>query len=137
MKLSFQAQSKKPQSLETDDVKDFSNKVSTILLKTQNAERNSLYSSKITVFAERFNRPNKSLPMNSVFKSCYAKWTDILRITKNKYKTTIPSALKLAPVKSSLKENASFVEESLIDQRGRENPKKDVLFRTTDNNNFF
>ena len=47
---------RKPKLIETDDGKEFSNKVFESYLKSQNIKRYSRYISKGAVFAERFNR---------------------------------------------------------------------------------
>ena len=69
---------RKPNLIETDDGKEFANKIFETYLKSQNIKRYSRYTSKGAVFAERFNRTIRNLLKKPVFENGDANWIDIL-----------------------------------------------------------
>ena len=69
---------RKPKLIETDDGKEFANKIFESYLKSQNIKRSSRYTSKGAVFAERFIRTIRNLLKKPVFENGYANWIDIL-----------------------------------------------------------
>ena len=89
---------RKPNLIETDDGKEFSNKIFESYLKSQNIKRYSRYTSKDALFAERFNRTIGNLFKNPVIENSYANWIDLLDSIIKKYNNTVLSSTKMTPI---------------------------------------
>ena len=125
---------RKPNLIETDDGKEFANKIFETYLKSQNIKRYSRYTSKGAVFAERFNRTISNLLKKPVFENGDANWIDILDSIINKYNNTIHSSTKMTPIKASKITNQKKVLNNLQDKRKKQKPKFKLgdLVRTAD-----
>ena len=69
---------RKPNLIETDDGKNFVNKIFTNLLNDNNIESYFRNTSLGTVFAKCFIRTTRDLPINPVFEKGVSEWMDIL-----------------------------------------------------------
>ena len=125
---------RKPNLIETDEGKEFANKIFESYLKSQNIKRYSRYTSKGAVFAERFNRTIRNLLKKPVFENGDANWVDILDSIINKYNNTIHSSTKMTPIKASKITNQKKVLNNLKDKRSVQKPKFKLgdLVRTAD-----
>ena len=77
---------RKPNLIETDDDRDFVNKLFTYLLDQYNIKKYSRYTSLGGVFAERFNSTIGDLLKKPVFQSETGNWVDILSTITKQYK---------------------------------------------------
>ena len=125
---------RKPNLIETDDGKDFANKILETYLKSQNIKRYSRYTSKGAVFAERFNRTIRNLLKKPVFENGDANWIDILDSIIKKYNNTVHSSTKMTPIKASKVTNQKKVLNNLQEKREKQKPKFNLgdLVRTAD-----
>ena len=125
--------------IETDDGKEFANKIFESYLTSQNIKRYSRYTSKGAVFAERFNRTIRNLLKKPVFENGDANWVDILDSIINKYNNTIHSSTKMTPIQASKITNQKKVLNNLQDKRKKQKPKFKLgdLVRTADINKTF
>ena len=125
---------RKPNLIETDDGKEFANKIFESYLKSQNIKRYSRYTSKGAVFAERFNRTIRNLLKKPVFENGDANWIDTLDSIINKYNSTIHSSTKMTPIQASKIINQKKVLNNLQDKRKKQKPKFKLgdLVRTAD-----
>ena len=130
---------RKPKLLETDDGKEFTNKMFTDLLKLNDIKRYSRYTSKGAVFAERFNRTIRDLLKKPVFEKGNAIRIDELSTITSKYNNKIHSSTKMTPIQASKKSNESEVYTNLQDKRKKRKPKYQLgdLVRTADTRNIF
>ena len=130
---------RKPKLLETDDGKEFTNKMFIEFLKLNDIKRYSRYTSKGAVFAERFNRTIRDLLKKPVFEKGNANWIDELHSITSKYNNKIHSSSKMTPIQASKKSNESEVYTSLQDKRKKRKPKYNIgdLVRTADKRNIF
>ena len=125
---------RKPNLIETDDGKEFANKIFESYLKSQNIKRYSRYTSKGAVFAERFNRTIRNLLKKPVFENGDANWIDIIDSTIKKYNNTVHSSTKMTPIQASKVINQKKVLNNLQDKRKKQKPKFKLgdLVRTAD-----
>ena len=125
---------RKPELLETDDGKEFTNKIFNDFLKINNIRRYSGYTSKGAVFAERFNRTIRDLLKKPIFEKGRANWIDELQTVTKKYNNKIHSSIKMTPTQASKKSNEPEVHSNLQDKRKKQKPKYKVgdLVRTAD-----
>ena len=130
---------RKPKLLETDDGKEFTNKMFIEFLKLNDIKRYSRYTSKGAVFAERFNRTIRDLLKKPVFEKGNANWIDELQSITSKYNNKIHSSTKMSPNQASKKSNESEVYTNLQDKRKKRKPKYKLgdLVRTADTRNIF
>ena len=128
----FLSSKRKPNFIETDDGKEFENKIFTDLLHINNIKRYS-YTSLGAVFAERF-KTIRDLLKKPVFEKGDDNWVDVLPSIVKKYNDRIHSSTKLTPIQASLKMNEGFVYQNLLDKRKRIKPKYKIhdIFRTAD-----
>ena len=75
--------------------KKFLGKISTELLKINNIERYSRYTSLGAAFAERFNRTTRDLLKTPVFDRGDANWIDVMPARTKHYGFKIHSSTKL------------------------------------------
>ena len=125
---------RKPKLIETDDGKEFANKIFESSLKSQNIKRYSRFTSKGAVFAERFNRTMRNLLKKPLFENGDANWVDILDSIIKKYNNTVHSSTKMTPIQASKQVNENKVLHNLQDERKKHKPKFKLgdLVRTTD-----
>ena len=125
---------RKPNLIETDDGKEFANKIFETYLKSQNIKRYSRYTSKGAVFAERFNRTIRNLLKKPVFENGDANWIDIIDSIIKKYNNTVHSSTKMTPIQASKVTNQKKVLNNLQDKRKKQKPKFELgdLVRTAD-----
>ena len=114
---------RKPNLIETDDGKEFANKIFESYLSSQNIKRYSRYTSKGAVFAERLNRTIRNLLKKPVFENGDANWVDVLDSIINKYNNTIHTSTKMTPIKASKITNQKKVLNNLQDKRSVQKPK--------------
>ena len=125
---------RKPNLIETDEGKEFANKIFETYLKSQNIKRYSRYSSKGAVFAERFNRTIRNLLKKPVFENGDANWIDIIDSIIKKNNNTVHSSTKMTPIQASKVTNQKKVLNNLQDKRSTQKPKFKLgdLVRTAD-----
>ena len=125
---------RKPNLLETDDGKEYVNKIFNEFLNNNNIKRYSRYTDKGAVFAERFNRTIRNLIKKPVFEKGRADWLSELPSVIKQYNNTIHSSTKMKPIDASKKSNEKEVYSNLQDKRKILNPKYKLgqLVRTAD-----
>ena len=130
---------RKPELLETDDAKIFTNKMFIDFLKLNDIKRYSRYTSKGAVFAERFNRTIRDLLKKPVFEKGNANLIDEFSTITTKYNNKIHNSTKMTPSQSSKKSNENEVYTNLQDKRKKRKPKYKLgdLVRTADKRNIF
>ena len=125
---------RKPNLLETDDGKEYVNKIFNEFLNYNNIKRYSRYTDKGAVFAERFNKTIRNSLKKPVFLAGEASWINELPSVIKKYNNSIHSSTKMTPVQASKKSNEKLVYSNLQDRRVRQTPKFKLgqLVRTAD-----
>ena len=123
-----------PKLLETDDGKEYVNKIFNEFLNNNKIKRYSRYTDKGAVFAERFNRTIRNLLKKPVFKKGNADWLSELPSVIKQYNNTIHHSTKMTPIQTSKKVNEKLVYSNLQDKRKILNPKYKFgqLVRTAD-----
>ena len=94
---------RKPNLLETDDGKEYVNRIFSEFLNNHNVKRYSRNSALGAVFAERFNRTLRNLLKKPVFLAGNADWLSELPSVIKKYNNSIHSSLKMTPNQASKK----------------------------------
>ena len=125
---------RKPNLLETDDGKEYVNKIFSEFLINHNNKRCSRNTTLGAVFAERFNRTIRNLLKKPVFEKGSADWISELPSVTKQYNNTIQHSIKMTPLQASKKSNERKVYSNLQDKRRKFNPKFEVgqLVRTAD-----
>ena len=80
---------RKPNLVESDDGKEFVNKIFNEFLKLNDIKRYSRYTNRGAVFAKRFNKTIRNLLKKPVFENGNANWVDELPKVIKKYNNTI------------------------------------------------
>ena len=106
---------RKPNLLETDDGKEYVNKIFNEFLNKNKIKIYSRYTDKGAVFAERFNRTIRNLLKKPVFKKGKADWISELPSVTKQYNNTIHHSTKMTPNKASKKVNEKLVYSNLQD----------------------
>ena len=114
---------RKPNLLETDDGKEYVNKIFSEFLNNPNIKRYSRKTALGAVFAERFNRTLHNLLKKLVFLAGNADWFSEIPSVIKQYNNTIHSSTKMTPVQASKKPNEKLVYSNLQDKRRKLNPK--------------
>ena len=96
---------RKPNLLETNDGKEYVNKIFNDFLNNNKIKRYSRYTNKGAVFAERFNRTIRNLLKKPVFEKRNADWLSQLPSVIKQYNKTIHNSTKKTPNKASKKSN--------------------------------
>ena len=130
----IKSSNRKPNLLETDDGREYVNKIFNEFLNNNKNKRYSRYTDKGAVFAERFNKTIRNLLKKPVFEKGRADWLSELLSVVNKYNKTIHQSIKMSPVQASKKVNEKLVYSNLQDKRKKLNPKFKLgdLVRTAD-----
>ena len=125
---------RKPNLLETDDGKEYVNKIFSDFLDTNNIKRYSRYTDKGVVFAERFYRTIRNLLKKPVFEQGNADWISELPSVIEAYNNTHHNSIKMTPIQASKKINEKIVYSNLQDKREKQKPKFKLgqLVRTAD-----
>ena len=125
---------RKPNLLETDDGKEFVNKLFGEFLNNHNIKRYSRNTALGSVFSERFNRTLRNLLKKPVFLAGNADWFSELPSVIKQCNNTIHSSTKMTPNQASKKPNEKFVYSNLRDKRKILSPKYKLgqLVRTAD-----
>ena len=125
---------RKPILFETDDGKEYVNKIFYEFLNNNKIKRYSRYTDEGAVFAERFKRTVRKLLRKPVFEKGKADWLSKLPSVINKYNDTIHSSKKMKPIDASKKSNEKEVYSNIEDRRVRQKPKFKLrqLVRTAD-----
>ena len=125
---------RKPNLLETDDGKEYVNKIFNKLLINHNIKRYSRNTALGAVFAHRFNRTIRNLLKKPVFLAGEASWINELPSVVNQYNNTIHHSIKMTLIQASRKSNEKLVYSNLQDKRKILNPKYKLghLVRTAD-----
>ena len=125
---------RKPNLLETDDGKEYVNKIFNDFLNKHNIKRYSRNTALGAVFAERFNRTIRNLLKKPVFEKREADWLSELPSVTKQYNNTIHSSTKMTPIQASKKSNERLVYSNLQDRRQKQRPKFKLgdLVRTSD-----
>ena len=106
---------RKPNLLETDDVKEYVKKICKEFLNNHNVERYSRYADKGAVFAERFNRTIRNLLKKPVFLAGNADWLSELPSVIKQYKNKIHHSIKMTLTQASEKSYENLVFTNLQD----------------------
>ena len=114
---------RKPYLLETDDGKEYVNKIFNKFLNNNNIKRYSRYTDKGAVIAERFNRTIRNLIKKSVFEKGRADWLSELPSVIKKYNNTVHHSIKMKPIDASKKSNQKLVYNNLKDDREVRKPR--------------
>ena len=130
----IKSSNRKPNLLETDDGKEYVNKIFNEVLNNNKIKRYSRYTDKGAVFAERFNKTIRNLVKKPVFLAGNADWLSELPSVVKKYNNTIHNSIKMTPVQASKKSNEKEVYSNLQDQRVKQPPKYKLgqVVRTAD-----
>ena len=130
----IKSSNRKPNLLETDDGKEYVNKIFNELLNIHNIKRYSRNTALGAVFAERFNRTIRNLLKKPVFLKGNADWLSELPSVIRKYNNTIHHSTKMAPIQASKKSKERKVYTNLQDKRVKQKPKFKLgnLVRTAD-----
>ena len=130
----IKSSNRKPNLLETDDGKEYVNKIFNEFLNNNKIKRYSRYTDKGAAFAERFNKTIRNLLKKPVFEKGNADWISELPSVIKKYNNTIHHSTKMTPVQASKKTNERKVYSNLQDRRVRQKPKFKLgdLVRTAD-----
>ena len=125
---------RKPNFLETDDGKEYYNKIFNEFLNSNNIKRYSRNTALGAVFAERFNRTMRNLLKKPVFEKGKASWIKELPSVIKKFNNTIHNSTKMKPIDASKKSNEKIVHSNLQNKRKILNPKYKLgqLVRTAD-----
>ena len=130
----MKSSNRKPNLLETDDGKEYVNKIFNEFLNNNNIKRYSRYTDKGAVFAERFNRTIRNLLKKPVFEKGNADWISELPSVIKQYNNTMHSSTKMTPNQASKKSNEKIVFDNLRNDREVRKPKFKLgdLVRTSD-----
>ena len=130
----IKSSNRKPNLLETDDGKEYVNKIFNEFLNNNKIKRYSRYTDKGAVFAERFNKTIRNILKKPVFEKGRADWISELPSVNKKYNNTIHNTIKMTPVQASKKSNEKLVYSNLQDRRAKQQPKFKLgdLVRTAD-----
>ena len=125
---------RKPNLLETDDGKEYVNKIFNEFLNNHNIKRFSRNTDFGEVFAERFNKTIRNLLKKSIFLKGSADWLSKLPSVIKQYNNTIHNSTKTKPIDASKKSNEKLVYSNLRDDRQEQRPKYKLgqLVRTAD-----
>ena len=125
---------RKPNLLETDDGKEYVNKIFSEFLNYNNIKRYSRYTDKGAVFAERFNKTIRNLLNKPVFEKGNADCLSELPSVIKQYNNTIHHSTNKTPNQASKKSNEKLVYNNLKDNRKIQKPKYKLgdLVRTAD-----
>ena len=125
---------REPNLLETDDGKEYVNKLFDKFLNNNNIKSYSRYTDKGVVFAERFNRTVRNLLKKPLFEEGRADWLSEQPSVIKHYNNTLHSSMKMTPIQASKKVNEKLVYSNLQDKRKILNPKIKLgqLVRTAD-----
>ena len=124
---------RKPNTLETDDGKEYVNKNFSEFINKHNIKMYSRNTPLGGVFAARFNRTIRNL-LKSFFLAGNADWLVELPPVIKQYNNTIHQSIKTTPNQASRKSNETKVYSNLRDDREIQKPKFKLgqLVRTTD-----
>ena len=125
---------RKPNLLETDDGREYVNKLFSEFLKNHNNKRYSRNTALGAVFAAKFDRTLRNLLKKSVFLAGNADWLSELQSVIKQYNNTIHHSKKMTPNQASKKSNERKIYTILQDRRVRQKPKFKLgyLVRTAD-----
>ena len=125
---------RKPNLLESDDGKEYVNKISGEFLNNHNIKRYSRNTALGAVFAERFKRTLGNLLKKPVPLAGNADWLSEFQSVIKQYNNTIHHSIKMTPNQASKKSTERKVYTSLQDRRVRKKPnfKLRDLVRTAD-----
>ena len=113
----IKSSNRKPNLLETDNGKEYVNKIFNEFLNNNKIKRYSRYTDKGAVFAERFNKTIRNLLKKPVFEKGNADWISELSSVIKQYKNTTHHSIKMTPVQASKKSNKKAVFDNLRDDR--------------------
>ena len=94
----------KPNLLETDDGKEYVNKIFNEFLNNIKIKRYSRYTDKGAVFAEQFNRTIRNLSKKPVLLAGNVDWLGELPSVIKQYNNTIHTSTKMTPTQGSKKQ---------------------------------
>ena len=119
----IKSSNRKPILLETDDGKEYVNKIFNEFLNNNKIKRYSRYTDKGAVFAERFDKTIRNLLKKPVFEKGRADWLSELPSVIKQYNNTIHHSIKKTPFQASKKSNQKLVYNNLKDDREVQKPK--------------
>ena len=130
----IKSSNRKPNLLETDDGKEYVNKIFNEFLNNNKTKRYSRYTDKGAVFAERFNKTVRNLLKKPVFEKEKADWLSELQSVIKKYNNTIHHSIEMTLNQASMKSNERKAYTNLQDRRDKQKPKYKLgqLVRTAD-----
>ena len=126
---------RKPNLLETDDSKEYVNKIFNDFLNKHNIKRYFKRNTALgAVFAERFNKTIRNLLKKPVIEKGKANWLSELSTVIEQYNNTIRHSTKMTPIQASKKAYEKEVFSNLRDDRVKRQPKFKLgqLVRTAD-----
>ena len=115
----IKSSNRKPKLLETDDGKEYVNKIFDEFLNNHNNKRFSRNTALGEVFAERFNRTLRNLLKKPVFLAGNADWLSELPPVIKQYNNTIHHSIKMTPNQAAKKPNETKVYTNLQDRRDK------------------
>ena len=119
----IQTSRRKPNLLETDDGKEYGNKIFNEFLINHNIKRYSRNTAPGAVFAERIIRTTKNSLKKPVFEKGKADWLSELPSVIKQSNNTIDSSTKMTPIQANKKSNEKEVYSNLKDKREIQKPK--------------
>ena len=130
----IKSSNRKPNLLETDDGKEYVNKIFNEFLNNNKIKRYSRYSDKGAVFAKRFNKTVRNLLKKPVFLNGNADCLSELPSVIEQYNNTVHHSIKMKPIDASRKSDEKIVFDNLRDDRQKQRPKYKLgqLVRTAD-----
>ena len=130
----IKSSNRKPNLLETDDGKEYVNKIFNEFLNYNKIKRYSRYTDKGAVFAERSNKTVRNLLKKPAFEKGKADWLSELPSVIKQYNNSYHNTLKMTPIQASKKSNERKVYSNLQDKREKQTRKFNLgqLVRTAD-----
>ena len=130
----IKSSNRKPNLFETDDGKQYVNKIFEEFLNNIDIKGYSRYTDKAAVIAERFNKSIRNFLKKPVFEKGKADWLSELPSVIKKYNNTIHSSIKKTPIQACKKSNEKIIFTNCQDRRVKQQPKKKLgqLVRAAD-----
>ena len=92
---------RKPSFLETDRGKEFFNSTFRIFLGNNNIKHYSRKTLLCAVFAKKFFKTIRNVPMRPVFEKSDSNWIDILSLTTKQCNILVQTSTNLTPIRAS------------------------------------
>ena len=119
----IKSSNRKPNLLETEDGREYVNKICNEFLNSNNIKRCSSYTDKGAVFAERFDRSIGNFLKKPAFEKGNADWLNELPSVIKKYNMAIHISTKMTCNQTSKNSKEKLVCSNIQDRRVRQQPK--------------